>query len=339
MGQIGLFDTENILDALSQHGDPLERLNDSIDWSIFRIPLHKAFKKERRSNAGRPHYNYLKMFKILVLQELYDLSDHQTQFQLLDRYSFKRFVGLGPEDKVPDEKTIWNFREYLVNEGTFEKLFDKFNTFLCQNGYKAQKGMIVDANIVDVPKQRNSRDENKSVKAGDTPEEWDNKPAKLRQKDTDARWVKKNGENRYGYKNHICVDNKHKLIRSSVTTPASTHDSEVLFQLLNHINSCMCLWGDSAYRASEIEEILQLLGIRSKIHKKGYRNKPLSEFQQGLNKRKSKVRCRVEHVFGRMAMMHENTLRCIGQLRAASKNNLRNLVYNLTRYETLLRIA
>ena len=136
MGQLGLFDNENILAALSNHGDPLERLNKSIDWKLFRAPLHTAFKKDRRSNAGRPHYDYLKMFKILVLQELYNLSDSQTQFQLLDRYSFKRFVGIAPEENVPDEKTIWHFREYLTQNGMFEKLFAKFTTFLDANGFQ-----------------------------------------------------------------------------------------------------------------------------------------------------------------------------------------------------------
>jgi IS5 family transposase len=338
MGQISLFDNENILSALSKHGDPLERLNQSIEWKQFRVPLHKAFKKDRLSNAGRPPYDYLKMFKILILQELYNLSDSQTQFQILDRYSFKRFVGISPEDTVPDEKTIWHFREYLSENGMFVNLFSTFNSFLDKNGYKAQKGMIVDANIVEVPKQRNTRDDNKQIKEENAvPEDWKNNPPKLRQKDTDARWLTKNGEKHFGYKNHICIDNKHKLIRSSVTTPAHVHDSEALFDLLNHANSSKDLWGDSAYRSSEIEEALLESGCRSKIHKKGYRNKPLSKFQQSVNTKKSRVRARVEHVFGRMAMMHGNTLRCIGQLRAASRNAMRNLVYNLTRYETLAR--
>lgn len=339
MGQIGLFDNDNILEALSKHGDPLEKLNDSVDWKIFRIPLLKALRKDRRSNAGRPHYDYLKMFKILILQELYNLSDSQTQFQLLDRYSFKRFVGISQEEKVPDEKTIWYFREYLSKSGIFEKLFKKFNSYLDTSGFQARKGMIVDANIVEVPKQRNSRDDNREIKESKIPEGWEERPEKLRQKDTDARWLKKNGENHFGYKNHICIDNKHKFIRSSVTTPASVHDSEVLFELLNHNNTNQSLWADSAYYSSETEEILSESGIRSRIHRKGYRHKRLSKFQQKLNTKKSRVRARVEHVFGRMAMMHGNTLRCIGQLRAANRNIMRNLVYNITRYETVRRYA
>lgn len=97
--------------------------------------------------------------------------------------------------------------------------------------------MIVDANIVEVPKQRNSRDENNEIKNGKTPEDWKDQTNKQSQKDTDARWFKKNGTNHFGYKNHICIDRKHKIIRSSVTTPASVHDSEPLFELLDDKNS------------------------------------------------------------------------------------------------------
>lgn len=337
MGQISFFDNENILSALSKQGDPLEKLKKSVKWNIFKPMLVKAFKKERRSNAGRPPFDYLKMFKILVLQDLYNLSDNQMQFQLLDRFSFKRFVGINSEDRIPDEKTIWFFREHLTQKGVFEKLFNKFNHFLDNSGFKAQKGMIVDANIVEVPKQRNSREENKEIKGGNTPKGWRDKPGKLRQKDTDASWLKKNGENHYGYKNHVCVDNKHKLIRNYSSTSASVHDSEVFHEILDDNNTNQTVWADSAYYSSESEEVLSEAGIKSKVHRKGYRYKKLSAFQQKQNRKKSGIRARVEHVFGRMAMMHNNALRSIGQLRAANRIGMRNLVYNITRYELLTR--
>lgn len=339
MGQMSLFDTENALEALSKQGDPLERLNKSVDWKIFKPILDKAFRKERKSNAGRPPFDYVVLFKILVLQDLYGLSDNQIQYQLIDRFSFRRFVGIAMEDRIPDEKTVWHFREQLTKKGVIEKLFKKFNSFLEDNGFKAQKGMIVDANIVEVPKQRNSREENKEIKTGTVPERWNEKPAKLRQKDTDATWLSKNGKNHYGYKNHICVDNKHKLIRKYTTSPAHVHDSEKLFDVLDDKNSSQTLWADSAYYSAEIQETLSECKIKSRVHRKGYRNKALSEFQQKLNTKKSKVRARVEHVFGRMNMMHDNYLKCIGQLRAASRIGMRNLIYNLTRYEFLVRVA
>lgn len=339
MGQLSLFDTENVLEALSKHGDPLEQLNKSINWKIFKPILVKAFRKERKSNAGRPPFDYVMLFKILVVQDLYGLSDNQIQFHLIDRFSFRRFVGIGTEDRIPDEKTVWFFREQLTKNGAIEKLFDKFNRFLEQNGFKAQKGMIVDANIVEVPKQRNSRDENKQIKNGSVPEEWENKPAKRRQKDTDATWLKKDGKDHFGYKNHVCIDNKNKMIRKYSTTPAHVHDSEKVCDVVDENNSNQSIWADSAYSSADIQDTLAQSGIKSKIHRKGYRNKKLSEFQQKMNRKKSTIRARVEHVFGRMAMMHNNFLRCIGQHRAACRIGMRNLVYNLTRYELLVRVV
>ena len=119
-----------------------------------------------------------------------------------------RFLGLTVGETVPDAKTIWLFRERLTEAGVMEKAFDKFDRFLRNSGFAARKGQIVDASIVPAPKQRNRRDENKSIKDGNVPESWpDNK---ARQKDTDACWTKKNGKTFYGYKNHIEVAAKHK---------------------------------------------------------------------------------------------------------------------------------
>ena len=132
------------------------------------------------------------------------------------------------EENFPDEKTIWLFREVLTKKGIVDLLFKKFNHFLEQNGFKAQKGMIVDATIVAVPKQRNSRDENKEIKNGRVPHEWDKNLAKQRQKNTDVSCLKKNWNSYFSYKNHICIDNKNKIIRKYTTTPIRVHGIDTL---------------------------------------------------------------------------------------------------------------
>ena len=340
MGQIGLFDTANIFERLSKFGDPLERLDKAIKWGIFKKILNKAFAKARKSNAGRPPFDYVMMFKILVLQHLYNLSDAQIQFQIMDRYTFKRFLGLRAEDTIPDEKTVWFFREHLTNAGAVEKLFDQFGKALDAAGFHAQKGMIVDASFVEVPRQRNSREDNETIKSGLKPEGWEEEPAKDRQKDIDARWTKKNNDRHFGYKNHINVDVKNKLIRKQKTTSANVHDSQVFEDLLDPFNSKQSVWADSAYSSQEAEEMLDDLQYKSKVCKKGHRNKPLSGFQVKLNHKKSKIRCRVEHVFGFMAnSMNGGFLRCIGFRRAEARNEITNLVYNMSRYVQLLRYA
>jgi transposase, IS5 family len=122
--QRGFFDEQNRLELISKQGDPLEKLNEMIPWEIFRHQLKKCFAKEAKGPGGRPAFDYLMMFKILILQRLYNLSDYQMQYQLLDRLSFQRFLNLGLQSTIPDEKTIWLFRETLTRHGAVEKLFN-----------------------------------------------------------------------------------------------------------------------------------------------------------------------------------------------------------------------
>ena len=140
------------------------------------------------------------MFKVIVLQQLYNLSDDQIEYQIRDRFSFMRFLDLGVEDPVPDAKTVWLYREKLSKAGKVKTLFDRFDAYLRDNGYLAMGGQIVDASIVPVPRQRNTRAENERIKAGEAPGDWDGKPRKKRQKDVDARWTRKHGKSHYGYK-------------------------------------------------------------------------------------------------------------------------------------------
>ena len=225
MMQLGFFDFDIRLDRIDKAGDPLIKLNDTIDWQLFRPTLEKARKKDKKSPAGAEGYDVILLFKILILQSLYNLADEAMEYQVLDRYSFSRFLGLHAASKVPDATTIWRFREDLAKAGVVDSLFALFDKFLHEQGFRAQKGQIVDASIVRVPIQRNSREENEQIKAGEQPADWQEN--KKRQKDTNARWTKKNGKSFFGYKNHISVDVKHKLIRRFKVTSAEVHDSNV----------------------------------------------------------------------------------------------------------------
>ena len=191
-----------------------------------------------------------------------------------------------------------------------------------------------------VPRQRNTREENETVKAGKTPAEWEKKPAKNRQKDKDARWTKKHGKSFFGYKNHVNADARHKLIRRYDVSDASVHDSQKLDGLLNKANTSEEVYADSAYRSAETEAKLKARGFRSRIHRRGSRNHPLSQAQEAANRRKSKVRARVEHVFGAQENAPGGRLvRTIGSVRAKAKIGLQNLAYNIRRLVTLERMA
>ena len=169
-GQAGFWDIDERYVRLSEAGDPLEKLNAVVPWEVFRKPLAKALKRSDGAKGGRPPYDPVMMFKIMVLQALYSLSDDQAEFQIQDRLSFMRFLGLGLGDRVPDAKTIWLFREHLTQAGAVENLFARFDKHLTKAGYLAMGGQIVDATIVAAPKQRNTDAEKADIKAGKVPE-------------------------------------------------------------------------------------------------------------------------------------------------------------------------
>ena len=343
MAQLGFFDADRRLSALSAKGDPLEAIDALMPWESFRAEIEAVVltpEEERKSTAGRKPIDAIVMFRMLVVQSLYNLSDEQAEYQVRDRLSFTRFLGLALEDRIPDATTLWLFREKLAQAGLIEKLFQRFDQHLQAKGYIARGGQMVDATIVPVPKTRNTREENEAVKSGQTPQEWSGKSAKHRQKDKDARWTKKHGRSFYGYKNHINADARYKLIRGYEVTDASVHDSQTLDGLLNKANTSSDVYADSAYRSAEIEAKLKARGFTSRIHRRATRNHPLSEAQQDANRRRSRTRARIEHVFGAQETAPGGRIvRTIGIVRAKAKIGLQNLVYNARRLVTLERTA
>jgi len=335
MGQMGFFDVAERYAGLDAKADPLVKLDAMVPWDAFRPQLERIWRRsaaETTSKAGRKPWDAVVMFKAIVLCELYNLSDEQLEYQLRDRLSFMRFLGLGLEDRVPDATTVWLYREALVEAEAVEELFATFDGYLQDQGWLAMGGQMIDASIVPVPKQRNGRDENAAIKAGETPEGWDDKPARRRQKDTDARWTKKHGQSHYGYKNHVNVDRRHKLIRRYEVTDASVHDSQVIDDVLDDDNTASDVWADSAYRSAETEAKLKERGLKSRIHRKAHRHRPLSRREKQGNRTRSKVRARVEHVFGAQVNDMGGTLvRSIGIVRAKARIGLKNLAYNMRR--------
>lgn len=331
----GMFDLQGRLLKIDSNGDFLVLLDRLVPWESFRPTLNVLRNKPRKSAAGAKGYDVVMMFKVLVLQSMYNLSDAATEAQVLDRLSFMRFLGITIADKVPDEKTIWAFREQLKEHGLVDRLFAEFETYLRMTGFEARRGQIVDATIVAAPKQRNTREENETIKDGETPEEW-SEPVR-RQKDVDARWTQKNGENHFGYKNHVQVDVENKFIRDYEVTPANTHDSQVFEELLDPDNTSADVYADSAYRSKQSADQLKALGYRNHTMRKAVRNRKLTEREQQGNRTRARIRCRVEHVFGvQISRVWKPLLRCVGIARATVKIGLRNIAYNFGRLATLL---
>lgn len=330
--EFGLFDTDFRIEKLIKLGDPLHKLSNGIDFEIFRVFLTDKLSKLAKAAGGRPPYDYVMMFKILILQRYFNLSDDQVEFQICDRISFMRFLGLTIADDIPDSKTVWNFREQLVDLEIVEDLFMLFIQELENLGLILNEGKIIDASFVEVPKQRNTREQNKQIKEGIVPNEFIEKPNQLAQKDTDARWTKKNNETYYGYKNHSKVDKGSKLITRYKVTDASVHDSQEIVNLVDEKDKNQDLYADSAYVGDELHNELEEKEVILKIHEKGYKNNPLTDEQKANNKGKSTFRVRVEHVFGFMEnSMNGMTLEYIGIKRIEAAVGMMNLVYNMFR--------
>jgi IS5 family transposase len=338
-GNLGLFDEFVQGLDVAAFQTPLMRVGKLVKWDIFEPLLMAAIAIKPKGPGGRPRFHPLLMFKVLVLQRLHGLADDSTSFQITDRNSFRAFLGLTPGDAVPDGQTISDFRQQLIDTKTMDGMFDAFLKHL-QNEHGlalAKEGVMVDASFAEVPRQRNSREDNELIKAGEVPPSMEEKPKVKAHKDLDARWTKKNNENHYGYKDHVKVDVKDKLIIKAVVTPANVHDSQVINDLVEEGDKVV--YADSAYKSAKIDTTLAEKKVEGQINEKGTRGHPLSEEQKASNREKSKTRSRVEHVFAQMSgSMKALYQRYIGMVRNAACLTMTNLVYNMLRFEQIKRL-
>lgn len=334
--QLSFYDHGRRLSKIEEF-DKLPGINELVPWEMFRGLLNKATRRGSGIEGGRPGFDVVQMFKVLVLQRLYNLSDEALEFRINDSLSFQRFVGIGPQDRVPDAKTIWLFREQLTQGGVVEKLFRRFEEYLISKGFQATGGTIVDATIVKVSKKKlGSKSEYQKIKQGEIPDSWDGNECQRRQLDADARFTVRRGVCLYGYKNHINVDAKYKLIRRAVVTDASIHESLVADKLLSQENRSKAVYGDSAYDTKRVAQAVFNLNLRSEIQKQRRSSVIPEDRYKKYNSKRSPIRKRVEHVFGHQAIsMKANIIRSVGMLRAKTTIFLNNLVYNMSRFRYL----
>jgi IS5 family transposase len=348
LGQRGFWDVEERLKELSAEGDPLEKLDATVDFEIFRPVLGKALRRGDASKGGRPGFDPVLKFKMLVLQAMHGLSLAQTEYLVRDRLSWMRFCGLGPGDAVPDANTLWDFREALIAARALDRLFERLDGAINAAGYLPMGGQIIDASLVAAPRQRNTDSEKAAIKAGTIPAPWKNKPAKLRQKDRDARWTvkfskarpKDDGEPQidiaipvFGYKSHVSIDRRHGIIRRHKTSDAAAHDGARLREgLIDPANTASDVWADTAYRSAANEAYLSKAGKVSRIHRKKPRGKPMPKAVARANATKSKVRARVEHVFAEQKDRMGLFIRTIGIARAEATIALTNMAFNMKRW-------
>ena len=341
MGQKGFFDVERRLEAISVKGDPLETIKKIVPWEDFRAGIEAVTEtkpEQRKSNAGGKPYDTILKLKIVVLQSLHNLSDERTEYLIRDRISFMRFLDLELEDPVPDATTIWLFREALAQAGLIDRLFERFGQHLEAEGYIARGGQIIDATIVSVPEQRNTKEENEAIKAGKAVRDGSNSPPRMprrtrthagQRRMTQALWLQEPPRRGQG----------------AQTDPQMGCDGrgrarqQKLDDVLDLSNTGKGVWADSAYRSVQIEAGLKEKGLQSRIHRRA-RDRPLSKRQKSANTTRSKVCARVEHVFGQQqSSMGGKIVRTVGITRARFKIGMMNLGYNIRPLVQLDRMA
>jgi IS5 family transposase len=252
----------------------LFRLNTLIDRSIFLAPLSTLRRVRNLSQGGRPAFDSVLMFKVLILKILYNLSDENTELFIRDRLSFREFLGLTLADKVPDARAIWNFGEILKEQDMERHLFDLFYDTLIRQGLEVKGGGAMDGTFVDVPKRHNSHTENEQLKQGMIPERFSSDPHVGSHQDMDARWAKENEETHFCCKNYMFADTNTKLILDYEVTHAAVHGSVPCLDLALPEPRCPGeeIYLDSAYVGSESNPIPEDLiehGFSPQICEKG----------------------------------------------------------------------
>ena len=360
MRQAGLFGLSDHLKRLSADGDPLEVLAGVVDFEAFRPTLVSALAYSDGTKGGRPPYDPVVMLKVLVLAAQHNVSDARMEYLIRDRLSWLRFLGFDLGAPTPDANTIRMFRERLTQAGALDRLFADFDRSLKEQGYLPMGGQIVDATLVAAPKQRNTDAEKAAVKDGKSASEiWPDEPARARQKDTDARWTIKFAKARpaadgrlqpdiaipsFGYKSTVSICRAFGFIRKGKTTDGARYDGRMLRDVVTQDNTASDVWADGSvladppdrlrshpYRSQKNEKWLARNMLRSRIHHRKPKGRPMPGHIRRGNATKSKVRARVEHVFAHQKAVMGLTIRTIGIKRAEAKITLANLAYNMHR--------
>lgn len=271
------------------------KLNKLLDFSKFNKIL-KGIHTQDITNQGRPSYDSLMMFKLLLLGQWYSLSDRELASSLKLRLDFLYFTGFAPTDNLPDYSTINKFRNILIQKNKFKKLFKTLNKQLNELGLCIDnaKGAIIDATLVESAGRPNKYLDNPLE---DRAEDQGSTSDISYGKDNDAKWIKKGKKSHYGYKVFASVDDNHGFIQTIHTESAEAYEAHRLETMLNDINAASIL-ADKAYDTKANKDLLKVRKIKNRILQKAQRNKPLTKRQKRRNILISKTRYKVERCFG-----------------------------------------
>lgn len=291
---------------------PLDRLSGLVKWYRFE----KLLVALRDGGPGRAAWPPLVLFKALLLQSLYGLSDRELEAALGDRLSFRRFVGLGLEESIPDHTVLSRFRNLLVGEGLLEKLFGELDWQLEKAGVILKRGTMLDATLIDAVS---------TPPTGQRPS-----------KDGDARFTARQGKGgfTFGYKAHVGVDEGSGLIRTVITTPANVNDTVVADALLR--GDERTIWADAAYDTHARRARLKGEGKKVRIARRPNKHHPLPPRLKYYNRLIARRRAVVETTFATLKQrMKLTTIRYVGLSKAAAQVTMAAIAFNMRRWAAI----
>ncbi len=319
------------------------QMNVLIDWRPISNIINKYYQKGE-SAVGRPSYEGLVLFKMTLLQTWYGLSDYEVEDRVNDSISFSRFVGVSLDSSVPDHSVISRFRSELTQKGVYEKLFKAMNKQLEKHKIIVKTGAIVDASIIDSPLKPKGKTTYEIETDRSEEERQEQEIAKEEQVqvlikkeqpgvDTEARWIKKAGKTRYGYKKHHVTDTE-GLVIGLLTTPANMNEITNLEDVLAtaDLPDNIFVYGDKGYRSAKNEELLKSKKLKSRILHKAKKGQALTARELLRNKLIGKTRFKVERTFGGITRWFNSTCaRYKGILKMHTQNLMEAMAYNLYR--------
>jgi len=339
----GLFGIADFVVSDRKQVTFLDGISAMLDWGRIEKLLKRGLGRTDKVTAGAKAYPAIQMFRILLLQQWYGLSDQDTESALYDRLSFMRFAGLSLEESVPDHTTVCRFRNLLVSRKLLESLLNEINRQMEKQGKLVKKGVAVDASIIaSCARPRKQVDIESVVSDREEREVSSTVQAKVSVRyshDSDAAWTKKGKQFYYGYKGHSSVDVDTGLILAAHATPANHSDTRELGVLVkkSRLPAKSRVYADKGYTSLANRKLVKGHKCKDGIMNRAYRNRPLTERERKRNKLISKKRGIVERTFGTLKL-HYGLARAsyLGTAKVTGELLLSSLAYNLKRALFLL---
>ena len=322
--------------------DFLNQIDTLIDWRLIRTLINKKYTK-RQNAIGAPAYDVILLFKMLLLETWYNLSDCALEERINDSITFSRFLGLKLGEVSPNHSTISRFRSSLTDLGLMDKLLAQFNKQLSRHHISVREGVLVDASLVDTPHKPNG---NITIEVADDREDNRSPGGKrgrgglskqvVRQRkgtDEEARWVYKQKRYHYGYKKH-CLTNVQGIVQKVITTAANRSDTKEFIPLLRGANmpQGIAVLADKGYACGENRSYLQIHHLQDGIMHKAQRNRALTEEEKQRNKAISPIRSTIERTFGSIRRwFHGGRCRYRGLTKTHTQKILKSITFNLYR--------